>query len=273
MLLATLWVIGAAVSGWVERSLKRQFDVTGNVFRGLMAERAERLLGETSLLAGDFALKRAIATYDPDTLSSVARQLPRAHRRRPALDHRRERPPARRLGASATAAAHARRRWRRWRRRWTPTRRRSAVTEVDGGLVQLVAVPVFGPDPIGYLLAGEAIDDATARQLEANTGPAVSFLTALARLRLVVAGRPSATQLFPDGAVERAGAARAARARAGARAGRSARRSSLQLRRRPAALDPHPDRRAARPSRSSRWCRTRTTAPSGRSPRCRAGWR
>ena len=72
LLLATLWVTSAAVSGWIERSLKRQFDATGEVFRSLMAERAERLLGETSLLAGDFALKRAIATYDPDTLSSVA---------------------------------------------------------------------------------------------------------------------------------------------------------------------------------------------------------
>ena len=43
ILLATSWVTVAAVSNWVERSLKRQFDATGDVYRGLMAERAERL--------------------------------------------------------------------------------------------------------------------------------------------------------------------------------------------------------------------------------------
>ncbi len=74
-----------------------------------------------------------------------------------------------------------------------------AVTEVDRRLVQVVAVPVFGPDPIGYLLAGEAIDNATARQLEVNTGPAVSFLTAA---RLFASSWPDAEreQLFPGGA-------------------------------------------------------------------------
>jgi methyl-accepting chemotaxis protein len=68
-------------------------------------------------------------------------------------------------------------------------------------LVQLVAVPVFGPDPIGYLLAGEAIDDATARQLQEDTGPAVSFLTAR---RLFASSWATAErqQLFPGGDVE-----------------------------------------------------------------------
>jgi hypothetical protein len=39
------------VGGWVERSLKDQFEVTGEVFDGLVAEREERLRGETTLLA------------------------------------------------------------------------------------------------------------------------------------------------------------------------------------------------------------------------------
>jgi adenylate cyclase len=72
VLLIALWLVDAAVGAWVERSLKSQFEVTGNAFRGLMAQRDERLRGETTLLAGDFALKRAIATYDPDTLASLA---------------------------------------------------------------------------------------------------------------------------------------------------------------------------------------------------------
>jgi hypothetical protein len=129
-LLATLWVISAAVTNWVEGSLKRQFDVTGNVFRGLMAERAERLIGETSLLAGDFALKRAIATYDPATLQSVAGN----HRDRIGVDllwitDEKGRLLAASGGSNAAGSAPAVDPGRlltalvRSRRRWTPTRR------------------------------------------------------------------------------------------------------------------------------------------------------
>jgi adenylate cyclase len=176
VLLAALWVVAAAVGRWVEGSLTRQFEVTGNVFGALMVERAERLLGETSLLAADFALKRAIATYDPDTLVSVAEN----QRERLGVDllwiadekgrllaaAGGEAAPGTAVGAippldRVTASSHA----------------DVAVTEVGGALMQMVATPVFAPDPIGYLLAGAAIDDATARRLEATTGTRVSFLT------------------------------------------------------------------------------------------------
>jgi adenylate cyclase len=177
VLLATLWVVGTAVGGWVERSLKSQFEVTGEVFDGLVAEREERLRGETTILAGDFALKRALATYDPDTLSSVAVNyreriggdllwindengglLADSRERLTAGASLGEQPPlVDAIGSGEPAVA---------------------VTEVDGELTLLVAVPVLGPDPIGFLVAGELIDDATARQLEASTGPAVTFLTA-----------------------------------------------------------------------------------------------
>lgn len=176
VLLATLWVVGAAVGGWVEGSLTREFDVTGKVFRALMAERADRLLGETSLLAADFALKRAIATYDPDTLASVAdNQRARLGVELLWIADERGRllasagggltvgsavagmPPL--AGVMASSAAGV------------------AVTEVGDRLVQVVATPVFAPDPIGYLIAGAAIDDATAHQLEVTTGTHVSFLT------------------------------------------------------------------------------------------------
>lgn len=176
ILLATLWVIGTAVGAWVERSLKGQFEITGGVFRSLMDERAERLRGEATLLAGDFALKLAIATYDPDTLSSVAFNyreriggdllwitdetgtLLADSRQRSAVGAALgEHPPLRQAIATGAPAV--------------------AVTEVDGDLTQLVAVPVLGPDPMGYLVAGEAIDDATAAQLEHTTGTLVSFVT------------------------------------------------------------------------------------------------
>jgi len=72
VLLATLWLINAAVGEWVERSLTRQFAVTGRVFTALLDERAQRLSGLTESLARDFAFKRAVATYDSDTLVSMA---------------------------------------------------------------------------------------------------------------------------------------------------------------------------------------------------------
>jgi adenylate cyclase len=176
ILLATLWIIGTAVGAWVERSLKGQFEITGNAFNALMAEREERLRGETTLLAGDFALKRAIATYDPDTLASVALN----YRERIGgdllwitdedgkllADSRQRTPVGTALaGAPPLAAASA------------TNAPATAVTEVDGGLMQLVAVPVFAPDPIGYLVAGDAIDDRTATQLRNTTDTIVSFIT------------------------------------------------------------------------------------------------
>lgn len=172
VLLIALWLVDAAVGAWVERSLKSQFEVTGNAFRGLMAQRDERLRGETTLLAGDFALKRAIATYDPDTLASLALN----YRERSGgdllwitddsgkllADSRERIAVGTILGGGAPLATAI-----------ATEAPAAAVTEVDGDLMQLVAVPVLAPDPIGFLVAGEAIDDATAAQLRDTTGTTV----------------------------------------------------------------------------------------------------
>ena len=176
VLLATLWVGSAAVTAWVEASLRRQFDVTADVFRVLLAERAGRLRGETSLLAADFALKRALVTYDPDTLASVAQnQLERLGVELLwIVDDRGKLLAA--AGGGATVGSEV-----------TPVpplarvmalgRGDVVVTEVAGKLLQVVATPVFAPDPIGYLVAGKPIDDETARRLGATTGTRISFLT------------------------------------------------------------------------------------------------
>jgi adenylate cyclase len=176
VLLATLWVGSAAVTAWVEGSLRRQFDVTANVFRALLVERAGRLRGETSLLAADFALKRALATYDPDTLASVAQN----QRERLGVgllwivDERGS------LLAAAGGVAVVGGDVTSVRPLAHVMRSRAAdvvVTEVGGRLMQVVATPVFAPDPIGYLLAGKPIDDDTARALGETTGTRISFLT------------------------------------------------------------------------------------------------
>ena len=200
LLLATLWIINAAVAGWVARSLEAQFAVTGRVFGEVMAERAARLAGITGLLAQDFAFKRAVATYDSDTLESMAGNeryqdidllwitdadgklladfAGKVPRGRPVGSL----PPLSEALASERGQAPP------------------AITAVDGRLFELVAAPVKGPDqqPIGFLLAGEAIDDDTARALQRDTGPAVSFATAA---RLYGSSLPDAQRaaLFPAG--------------------------------------------------------------------------
>ena len=169
VLLATLWVGSAAVTAWVEASLRQQFDVTANVFRVLLAERAGRLRGETSLLAADFALKRALVTYDPDTLASVAQN--QRERLGVALlwivDDRGKLLAAAGGGAtvgSDVTSVHP------LARVMEVGRVDVVVTEVADKLMQVVATPVFAPDPIGYLVAGKPIDDETARGLAATTG-------------------------------------------------------------------------------------------------------
>src|SRR5262249_46584842 len=52
-----------------------------------------------------------------------------------------------------------------------------AVVEVNGELFQMVAVPVFGPDVIGFLMLGQVIDDAVAARLKVDTHSDITFLT------------------------------------------------------------------------------------------------
>ena len=149
LLLATLWLVEMAVQRQAERSLTSELMVTGEVFRQLLAEREERLTSNSVLLTGDFALKRALATYDPATLATVALNyrersgvdllwildeqghvLADAAGREPAGSNAGDRPPIATARATAKPAA--------------------AIAAVGDGLVQLVAVPVLGPDAVSY---------------------------------------------------------------------------------------------------------------------------
>ena len=177
LLLATLWLVEQAVSRQAERSLTSELMVTGQVFQQILAEREDRLTSNSVLLTGDFALKRALATYDPATLATVAvnyrersgvdllwildesgHMLADAAGREPATTNVADRPPITTARATGKPAG--------------------AIAAIGDGLVQLVAVPVLGPDMIGLLVLGTAIDDATARDLETRTGSSVTFLTA-----------------------------------------------------------------------------------------------
>ena len=182
VLLATLGLTQLVVSRSVEQTLGRELQTTGQVFESLMKERAARLQTNSTLLASDFALKRVIAThfdpvnYDPATLASAG------------LSYRQ------RIGVELVwmtdeaglllAASPANRRVNQSIAQLSPLREAllteeatTAVVQIDDGLYQLVAVPVFAPDVIGFLLLGEAIDDSVAASLQADTGSEITFLT------------------------------------------------------------------------------------------------
>lgn len=177
LLLLTLWFAQLIVSRQVQGTLRQELVTTGQVFQGLIEERATRLLTNSQLLASDFALKRVLATVsDPATLASVALNyqqrilvdllwitdesgvlladsLGKQNSGKVLANF----PPLAEALTSGDAAA--------------------AITEADHVLFQLVAVPVLGPEVIGFLILGKKIDDAIAQQLEEDTGSHISFLT------------------------------------------------------------------------------------------------
>lgn len=183
VLIATLGFTQWVVSREAERTLRHELVTTGEVFERLVRERATRLQSNSMLLARDFALKRVLATYfdpesyDPETLKSAAQSYQGrtvvelfwiADDAGTLLVSLPETPKAGRDMASFPPLEDA----------LDTQAPSSAIAAVDGTLFQLVVVPVFAPDVIGYLVLGQAIDDGFAAQLEEATGSHVSFLTA-----------------------------------------------------------------------------------------------
>jgi adenylate cyclase len=183
VLLATLGFTQLVVGRDARQTLSRDLRTTGQVFATLMQERATRLQTNASLLASDFALKRLFAThfdpasYDAETLVSAGL----SYRQRSGvqlvwmMDETGKllaaSPASDRLGKSLSD--------------WLPLRQAmeneapaTGVVELDGELFQMVAVPVLGPDVIGYLVLGQVIDDRVAARLRDDTRSEVTFLTA-----------------------------------------------------------------------------------------------
>ncbi len=177
VLLATLGFTQLVVSRQAQDTLHHGLLTTGQVFRELVEERTARLLTNATLLAGDFALKRVVATYDPVTLASAAL----SYQQRIGVDLLWIADEHGVLLADPQGQQHH----GRALATFSPVQEALAsgmssatIAEVNGVLFQLIAVPVFGPDVIGFLLLGQSINDAFAEQLERDTGSHISFLTA-----------------------------------------------------------------------------------------------
>jgi adenylate cyclase len=176
VLLLTISLTQLVASRQTQNALRRELLATGQVFKGLVNERASRLQTNATLLAGDFALKRVVATYDAKTLTSAA------------LSYQQ------RIGVDLLwitdekgvllADAHGLQQTGRALGNFSPLKEAldmgepsTTIAVVEDTLFQLIAVPVLGPDVIGFLLLGQNINDRFAEQLEQDTGSHLSFLT------------------------------------------------------------------------------------------------
>lgn len=198
VLLATLGITQFVISQQIQNTLRQELLTTGQVFQQLLRERAERLRTNSTLLAGNFALKKVMSPasdYDTETLASVALN----YQQRIGvdllwiIDEKGElradvtgKLQSGRSVASLSPLAEA----------LSTGEAATAISEVSGTLFQLVAVPVLGPDVIGFLLLGQEINTALSQQLEKDTGSHVSFLT---RTQLFASSWSShaQTEMFP----------------------------------------------------------------------------
>lgn len=203
VLVATLGYTQLVVSREAQRTLSHELQTTGEVFDDLMAERAIRLESNSTLLASDFALKRVLATqfdrttFEPATLASVALN----YQRRIGVELLWIADDTGVLLAGPPSVVDAGVSFANYPPLMEALKTQApatAIAEVNGTLFQLVAVPVFAPDVIGFLLLGQAIDDAFARRLKENTGSEISFLT---ESRVFASSGPTAKrdQVVPGG--------------------------------------------------------------------------
>ena len=183
VLLATLGLTQWLVGQEAVRGLSRGLRTTGQVFASQLEEKTVRLKTSSTLLASDFALKRVFAThfdparYDAETLASAGL----SYRQRLGVQLvwmtdeagilLAASPAGKPLGQSLAAAPPL-------REAIESQAAVTAIVEVDGNLYQMVAVPVFGPDVIGFLMLGQIIDDSVAVRLKQDTHSDIAFLTA-----------------------------------------------------------------------------------------------
>lgn len=159
-------------------------------FRGMMAQRTSQLIGSVRILSSDFAFKAALVIGDRATVRSVlANQRERAGAdviilvsidRSVAADTRSP------SGVYPAALGQL--------VREAEERERSAgVVLLDGKAYQLVVLPVLGPEPIAWLVAGFALDDRLALSLHQSLKLDVLFYENAA-----IGSKALASSLAPD---------------------------------------------------------------------------
>ncbi|MBB91323.1 MAG: hypothetical protein CMF68_10100 [Magnetovibrio sp.] len=170
-LASSLLAVMRASNTAVESIVRDELEVVERVFRSLLEVDREQLRGRAQVLAADFAFKRAIATGEQATMLSVLAN----HGERIAADlvvmlsrdgdillstH-----DVKRLPASAADVL-----------REEATGGAAILALFEGEPFQLVLVPVFAPDLMGWVGLGTAVDESMLEALRSLTNAEITLL-------------------------------------------------------------------------------------------------
>ena len=143
------------------------------IFQRLQQQNQAQLEQGAAILSADFAFREAIASNDIGTIVSVLRNHGARARANAMLLISLERTiRADTLDPRHAGAAFA---FPELIDAAEKEGKSSAIVTIDGGLFQLVVVPVLAPDPIAWVALGYQVDDATAHELQRLSGMGVTF--------------------------------------------------------------------------------------------------
>jgi len=170
--LAGYTLIDGAITANAQRHARDELTVGERVLARLLAQDAQRLARAAEALAGDFALREALATRDQPAIAAILRRSPARAGAELALVVE---PGGRSAGEAAVrgkpAPAPVADRIARAAGGW----HEPAVGIVDGLAYQLVAVPVRQSAPLGWVVLGLRLDERLVADLAALTGLDVSL--------------------------------------------------------------------------------------------------
>jgi len=176
VLAAVLLAVDRANTRHARTQIAESLNVASRVFTRLFDTRAERLIEGVRILAGDFALRGAVATRDRETIRSALENhgariaadiaLLVSLDNRLLVDTRRPRAapapfPFPRLTEIAMLHGQA-----------------TSIVFFGDRAFQLVVVPVLAPNPIAWVCMGFRVDEPLAQELRRVTSAHVSFLRA-----------------------------------------------------------------------------------------------
>lgn len=152
----------------------QELQVGERVFIRLLEQNRQRLLQSAEILSKDFAFRKAIATGDAPTISSVLHN----HGARIQASVIVLVSPTNELIADSLheLSAHQSFSAPALIRSAQENGRASAIMRIDEGLYQVVVVPVLAPDPIAWVAMGFAVDREFLADLRALTSLHVSFV-------------------------------------------------------------------------------------------------
>lgn len=173
VLAAILTSVNSIVTGSAETDIAQSLSSGERVFSLLLEDNQRQLLQSANILSSDFAFRKAIATSDRTTVLSVLGNHGArinadismivgidgtlvAETLRPALTGKTFVYP----GLIKAAEQH---------------RQAAAMVLMEGGLYQLVVVPVLAPLPVAWLVLGFRIDNKMATKLQSLTALEMSF--------------------------------------------------------------------------------------------------